>query len=58
MMSVGQSVEWLAGETCPSATLPTTNPTSSELGQRGGKPVTNVLTYGMACVVYDRIGFN
>jgi hypothetical protein len=52
-------VEWrLAGEskysekTCPSATLPTTNPTWLDPhlnpGRRGGKPATNRLSYGAA----------
>jgi hypothetical protein len=60
MMSVEQSVEWeLAGETevlgenVPSATLSTTNPTSSDLGSdpghRGGKPATDRLSYCTAC---------
>jgi hypothetical protein len=49
MMSVEHLVEWeLAGETCPTATLSTTNPTWSHLGsnpgRRGGKTVTNRLT--------------
>jgi hypothetical protein len=39
-------------ETCPSATLSTTNPTSPDLlsnpGHRGGKPTTNRLSYGTA----------
>jgi hypothetical protein len=59
MRSVEQSVEWeLAGETevlggnRPSATLSTTNPTWPDLGSnpgsRGGKPVTNRLSYGTA----------
>jgi hypothetical protein len=53
MMSVGQSVEWLAGETevlggnLPSATLSTTNPTWPYPGSnpvlRCGKPATNQL---------------
>jgi hypothetical protein len=38
--------------TCPSATLSTTNPTWPDLGsnpgRRGGKPSTNRLSYGMA----------
>jgi hypothetical protein len=38
-------------KTCPSATLPTTNPTwpypGSNSGRRGGKPATNRLSYGM-----------
>jgi hypothetical protein len=54
MMSVEQSVEWLAGKTkvlgktCPSDTLSTTNPTWPNLGCHGGKPVTNCLSYGTA----------
>jgi hypothetical protein len=39
-------------KTCPSATLPTTNPTWPDLGSnpgsRGGKPATNRLSYGTA----------
>jgi hypothetical protein len=39
-------------ETCPSATLSTTNPTwpdpGSNWGRRGGKPATNRLSYGKA----------
>jgi hypothetical protein len=39
-------------KTCPSTTLPTTNPTwpdpSSNPGRRGGKPATNRLSYGTA----------
>jgi hypothetical protein len=57
MVIVGQLVELsLAGEpkyseeTCPSATLSTTNPTSPDSGlnpgRRGGKPATNRLSYG------------
>jgi hypothetical protein len=47
----GAVVEWeLARETCPSATLSTTNPTWTDLsanpGRRGGKPATNRLSYG------------
>jgi hypothetical protein len=53
------SVEWrLAGKpkysekTCPSATLSTTHPTwpdpGSNPGRRGGKPATNLLSYGTA----------
>jgi hypothetical protein len=40
------------GKTCPSATLPTTNPTwtdpGSNPGLRGGRPATNRLSYGTA----------
>jgi hypothetical protein len=43
------------GETCPSATLSTTNPTlpnpGSNPGRRGGKPATNRLSYGAAFVI-------
>jgi hypothetical protein len=44
-------VEWeLARETCPSATLSTTNPTrpdqGSNPGRCNGKPGTNSLSYG------------
>jgi hypothetical protein len=43
-------------ETCPSATLSTTNSTwpdpGSNPGRRGGKPATNRLTYGAAWVVH------
>jgi hypothetical protein len=56
MMSVEQSLEWLAGETevlgknRPSATKSNTNPTrpesSSNLGHQGGKTATNCLSYG------------
>jgi hypothetical protein len=39
-------------KTCPSATLPTTNPTRSDpdsnTGRRGAKTATNRLSYGMA----------
>jgi hypothetical protein len=67
MVIVEQSVECkLAGETevlqenLPDATLSTKNPTSPDPGSnpdcRGGKPVTNHLSYGMAwhrkCVTY------
>jgi hypothetical protein len=50
---VEQSVEWeFAGETCPRATLSTTNPTWPDLGSspggRGGKPATNRLSYDTA----------
>jgi hypothetical protein len=42
----------LAGETCPSATMSTTNPTlpdpGSNPGRHGGKPATNRLSYGAA----------
>jgi hypothetical protein len=59
MMSVEQSVEWelageteVLGETCPSATLSTTNPTWLDRGwnpgRRGGKPATSRLSYGTA----------
>jgi hypothetical protein len=52
---VEQSVEWeLAAETCHSATLSTTNPACPDLGsnagRRGGKPVTNRLSYGKAMI--------
>jgi hypothetical protein len=56
---VEQLVEWrlageteVLGETFPSATLSTTNPTwpdpRSNPGRRGGKPATNRLSYGAA----------
>jgi hypothetical protein len=59
MMNVEQSVEWelaaeteVLGETCPSATLSTTNATWRDLGsnpgRHGGKPTTNRLSYGTA----------
>jgi hypothetical protein len=35
-------------KTCPSATLPNTNPTRPDPGSRGGKPMTNRLSYGTA----------
>jgi hypothetical protein len=42
-------------KTCPSTTLPTTNPTWPDLGsnpgRRGGKPANNRLSYGTACVL-------
>jgi hypothetical protein len=42
-------------ETCPSATLSTTNPTWPDpvlnTGRRGGKPATNRLSYGTACLL-------
>jgi hypothetical protein len=42
-------------KTCPSATLSTTNPTwpypGSNPGRRGGKPATNRLSYGAACIM-------
>jgi hypothetical protein len=61
------SVEWrlageteVLGETCPSATLSTTNPTwpdpGSNPGRRGGKPGTNRLSYGAAKQHWD-LGF-
>jgi hypothetical protein len=63
MMTVERSVEWELAEeteysenTCPSATLSTTNPTSPDLGsnpsRRGGKPATNRLSYGATCSVH------
>jgi hypothetical protein len=49
-------------KTCPSATLSTTNPTwpapGSNPGRRGGKPATNRLSYGAACLfllVYNAV---
>jgi hypothetical protein len=62
MMSVEQSVEWLAWETlstrrkhCSTAALSITNPTShdrcSNQGCRGAKPVANPLCYGMTKTV-------
>jgi hypothetical protein len=59
-------VEWrLAGETevlgesCPSATLSTTNPTWPDPGRRGGKPAANRLSYGAAyCSLSDVMSFN
>jgi hypothetical protein len=42
--------------TCPSATLSTTNPTwcrDSNPGRRGGKPATNHLSYGTASLHYN-----
>jgi hypothetical protein len=53
-MGMEQSVESSAVEpkyaekTCPSATLSTTNPTLLDPDRRGGKPVTNRLSYGSA----------
>jgi hypothetical protein len=42
------------GETCPSATLSTTNPTGtdpgSNLGLRGERPATNRLSHGTAFI--------
>jgi hypothetical protein len=55
IMMMEKLVEWLAGETevseetCPSAALPTTNPTwcpDANSGRRGEKPASNRLTYG------------
>jgi hypothetical protein len=44
------------GETCPSVTLSTTNPTwtdpGSNPGLRGERPATNRLSHGMALVIY------
>jgi hypothetical protein len=37
---------------CPSATLPTANPTWTDLGLHCERPVTNCLSHGMAIVVY------
>jgi hypothetical protein len=59
MVIVEQSVEWelageteVLGETCPSATLSTTNPTlaapESNPDRRSVKPATNRLSYGTA----------
>jgi hypothetical protein len=53
MVIVEQLVEWrLAGETFPSATLSTTNPTwpdpGSNPGRRSRKPATHRLSYGAA----------
>jgi hypothetical protein len=60
MINVEQSVEcelagetkYSGGETCPSATLSTTNSTWPDLGlnpgRRAGKPETNRLSYGTA----------
>jgi hypothetical protein len=53
---VEKQMEWrlageaeVLGETCPSATLSTTNPTwldpGFNPGRRGGKPATNHLSY-------------
>jgi hypothetical protein len=43
------------GKTCPSATLSTTNPTwtdqGSNPGLRDGRPATNRLSHGTACIV-------
>jgi hypothetical protein len=43
------------GETCPSATLSTTNPTSTDLGSnpdlRGGRPAANRLSHGTAKII-------
>jgi hypothetical protein len=49
-MSGKGNVKYLE-QTCPSATLSTTNPTWPDLGfnvgHRDGKPVTNCLRYGL-----------
>ena len=45
-----------SGETCPSATLSTTNLTGTDPGSnpgpRGERPATYRLSHGMACCVY------
>jgi hypothetical protein len=59
MVILEKFVEWrlageteVLGETCPSATLSTTNPTWLDPGlntsRRGGKPATKRLSYGAA----------
>jgi hypothetical protein len=61
MVIVEKLVEWrLTGETCPSATLSTTNPTWQDPGLnpgcRGGKRATNRLSYGAAARDYIILG--
>jgi hypothetical protein len=54
--SNGAPVEWnwqgktevLGGKTCPSATLPTTNPTWTNPDLRSGRTATNRLSHGTA----------
>jgi hypothetical protein len=57
--SIWQNEDWqgkpkYSEKTCPSATLPTINPTWHDLGSNsdrwGGKPTTNRLSYGTALV--------
>jgi hypothetical protein len=51
MMSVEQSVECLAGETeVPGENLPQC---CSNPGSRGGKPATNLLSYGLVDITRD-----
>jgi hypothetical protein len=51
-MKIGRGNQSTRKKTCPSATLPTTNPTWLDPGLnpgcRGGKPATNRLSYGAA----------
>jgi hypothetical protein len=53
-MRIGRGTKDL-GKTCPSATLSTTNPTRPDLNSNpsrcGGNPVTNLLSYGTACLL-------
>jgi hypothetical protein len=50
--SIWWNVNWQGKQTCPTATLFTTNPTRLDLqsnpGRRGGKAATNRLSYGTA----------
>jgi hypothetical protein len=52
MKLTGENRSTREKKTCPSATLPTTNPTwtdpGSNLGLRGGRPATNRLSHGTA----------
>jgi hypothetical protein len=60
IMMMEKLMECLAGETCPSAALSTTNPTcwpDANPGHRAGKPVTNHLSYGYAYVVGIATGY-
>jgi hypothetical protein len=44
--------------TCPCATLSTTNPTLRDPDRRGGKPATNRLTYGTVSLSDFTVGFS
>jgi hypothetical protein len=49
-MMTGRGKPKYSEKTFPSAVLSTTNPTCPDMGCRGGKPVTNHLSYGMTVV--------
>jgi hypothetical protein len=49
-------VEWMAGETCPSATLSTTSPTWPDPGlnprRRGGSSLCKIIISGLFCLFH------